>query len=65
MKKWIAILTLAAMLLALACSALAEAAKEPWEIPVTEEELLGVWQADGNAGWTTMIPMRLAWSFAG
>jgi len=48
MKKWIAILTLAAMLLALACSALAEAAKEPWEIPVTEEELLGVWQAAGN-----------------
>ena len=48
MKKWIAILTLAAMLLALACPALAEAAKEPWEIPVTEEELLGVWQASGN-----------------
>ena len=49
MKKWIAVLTLAAMLLALACPALAEeAAKEPWEIPVTEEELLGVWKADGN-----------------
>lgn len=48
MKKWIAILTLATMLLALVCPALAEAAKEPWEIPVTEEELLGVWQASGN-----------------
>ena len=49
MKKGIAVLTLAAMLLALACPALAEeAAKEPWEIPVTEEELLGVWKADGN-----------------
>lgn len=48
MKKWIALLALAAMLLALACPALAEAAKEPWEIPVTEEELLGVWQASGN-----------------
>jgi len=29
MKRWIAILTLAALLLALACPALAEAAKEP------------------------------------
>ncbi len=48
MKKWIAILTLAALLAALACSALAEAAKEPWEIPVSEEEMLGVWQSSGN-----------------
>lgn len=56
MKKWIAILTLAALLLALACPALAEeAAKEPWEIPVTEEELLGVWKAQDNVDLEMLI----------
>lgn len=48
MYRWIAILTLAALLLALACPALAEEAKEAWEIPVTDEELLGVWKAEDN-----------------
>ena len=48
MHRWIAILTLAALLLALACPALAEEAKEAWEIPVTDEELLGVWKAEDN-----------------
>ena len=55
MKKWIAVLALAAMLLAPACPALAEAAKEPWEIPVTEDELLGVWQAVDNADLEILI----------
>ena len=48
MHRWIAILTLAALLLALACPALAEEAKEAWKIPVTDEELLGVWKAEDN-----------------
>jgi hypothetical protein len=48
MYRWIAILTLAALLLALACPALAEEAKEAWEVPVTDEELLGVWKAECN-----------------
>jgi hypothetical protein len=48
MHRWIAILTLAALLLALACPALAEEAKEAWEVPVTDEELLGVWKAEYN-----------------
>jgi hypothetical protein len=48
MHRWIAILTLAALLLALACPALAEEAKEAWEVPVTDEELLGVWKAECN-----------------
>lgn len=48
MHRWIAILTLAALLVALACPALAEEAKEAWEVPVTDEELLGVWKAEYN-----------------
>ncbi len=46
MKRWIAILTLAA--LALAYPVLAEAERKAWEIPVTEDELPGVWRADDN-----------------
>lgn len=58
MKRQIAILILAAMLLALACPAFAEEAaqeKQPWEIPVTNDELLGVWKPEDNARVTLLI----------
>lgn len=49
MKKWFALLMLAALLLALACAALAE------EEPVAEDEMLGVWQAVDNENLQLLI----------
>ena len=41
MAKWLAVATLLAMLLAMACPALAEVAKDN---AISAEDLLGVWQ---------------------
>ena len=61
MKKLIAMLALAALLLAAACPALAEAAEAAETAPLTADELLGVWQAaDNEALQVLILPGRYA-----